>query len=59
VIVFDTVAPLHYILSMLVVLLIKQSFSKGRQKSGLFYCLKFGGTSIMYQLLTSSDCFKK
>ncbi len=26
---------------MLVVLLIKQSFSKGRPKSGLFYCLKF------------------
>ena len=30
---FDTVAPLHYILSKLVVLLIKQSFSKGRFKA--------------------------
>ena len=37
----DTVALLHYILSKLVVLLIKQSFSKGRPKSGLFLCLKF------------------
>ena len=37
---FDTVAPLHYILSKLVVLLIKQMFSRSPQKRP-FLCLKF------------------